>query len=65
MKSVTLVIVSRSVIHRVRNVSDRFVEEVKTRFVISNFFTENLALYEIMWKNTVERGRPQVTLNAG
>ena len=32
-----------------------------THFVFSNFFKENLAVYEIMWKNIVERGRPQMT----
>ena len=26
------------------------------------FFSENRAVYEIMWKNTVERGRPQTTI---
>jgi hypothetical protein len=26
------------------------------------FFFENRAMYEIMWKNTVEWGRPQMTL---
>jgi len=32
--------------------------------LISNkfFFLENRAFYEIMWKNIVERGRPQMTL---
>jgi hypothetical protein len=35
---------------RVRNVSDRFVEKVKTHFTFSNVFPENLAFYEITWK---------------
>ena len=26
------------------------------------FFFENLAVYEMMWKNMVELGRPQVTI---
>jgi len=26
--------------------------------LFSNFFFENLTIYEIMWKNIVERGRP-------
>jgi hypothetical protein len=26
------------------------------------FFFENRAVYEIMWKNIVERGRPQMTI---
>jgi len=41
-----------------RNVSDKFVEKIKTHFMFSNFFFfENLAVYEIMWKNIVEADR--------
>jgi len=44
-----------------RNVSDKsFRENQNTHFVFSNFFF-NRAVYEIMWKNIVERGRPQMT----
>jgi hypothetical protein len=28
----------------------KFVEKIKTHFVLCNFFFENLAVYEIMWK---------------
>ena len=47
-----------------RNVSDRSCRENQnTHFVINNiFFFENRAVYEIMWKNIVERGRPQMTI---
>jgi len=41
------------------------VEEIKTHILCSVtlfFFSENLAVYEIMWKNIVERVRPQMTL---
>jgi len=45
-----------------RNVSDKFCRENQnTHFVFSNFF-ENRAVYEKMWKNTVERGRPQMAI---
>ena len=31
--------------------------------MLSNFFfLEDRTVYEIMWKNTVERGRPQTTI---
>jgi hypothetical protein len=30
--------------------------------VLNNFFFENLAVYETMWKNIVARGRPQMTI---
>jgi hypothetical protein len=45
-----------------RNVSDKIVEKIKTHFVFNNFFFENVAIYEVMWTNFVERGRPQMTV---
>ena len=33
-----------------------------THFMTNNFFFENRAFYEIMWKNTVEQDRPQMTV---
>jgi len=44
-----------------RNVSDRFVEKIKTHFMFSKFF-EIRAVYEIMWKNMVLPDRPQMTI---
>jgi hypothetical protein len=38
------------------------VEKIETHFIFNDFFFENRAVYEIMWKNTVERGRPQMTI---
>jgi len=39
------------------------VEEIKTHFVFCNFFFfGNRAFYEIMWKNSVERDRPQMAI---
>jgi hypothetical protein len=37
-------------------------ENQNTRFVFNNVFSENFAVYEIMWKNIVKRDRPQTTL---
>jgi hypothetical protein len=46
-----------------RNVSDRSGRENQnTHFGFSNVIFENHAVYEIMWKNIVEPGRPQVTI---
>ena len=47
-----------------RNVSDKICRENQnTYFVISNFFFfENRAVYEQMWKNIVERSKPQMTV---
>jgi hypothetical protein len=39
------------------------VEKIKTHILCSeNVFPENLAVYERMWKNIVERDRPQVKI---
>ena len=58
----TFLIISRSVLPRTRHVSHRFVEEIKTHTVFRKLFFENRAVYEIMWKNTVDSGMPQMTL---
>ena len=54
----------RSLLLRMRNVAGKSCREYQnTHFVFSNFFFFfNLAAYEIMWKNTVERGRPQMKI---
>jgi len=44
-----------------RNVSNEICRgNQNEHFVFSNFFFENRAVYEIMWKN-IERDRPQMT----
>jgi hypothetical protein len=41
----------------------KVLEEIKTHFMFSNFsFLVNLAVCEIMWKNLVEKCRPQTTV---
>jgi hypothetical protein len=47
-----------------RNIQTKFVEEIETHILYSIrfFFLENRAFYEIMWKNTAELGRPQMTI---
>ena len=37
-------------------------ENRNTYFVFDNFFFENRTVYEIMWKNSVEQGKPQMTV---
>jgi hypothetical protein len=45
-----------------RNVSNKScTENQNTHFGFSNFF-KNPAAYEIMWKDIVEWGRPQVAI---
>ena len=38
------------------------VQKIKTHILCSATFYENRAVYEIMWKNIVERGRPQMAI---
>jgi hypothetical protein len=45
-----------------RNILDKFVDKIETLFMLNIFFSENRAIYEIMWKNMVQPGRPQMTV---
>jgi hypothetical protein len=46
-----------------RNVSNRSCTEIrKTHFTLSLFFSENWAVYEVMWVNTVVGDRPHMTI---
>jgi hypothetical protein len=42
----------------------KVVDKIKTHilFSVTSFFFENCAVYEIMWKNTAEPDRPQITI---
>jgi len=47
----TFLILSRSVLLRMKNVSEKRKETRNTHFMFSNFFSfDNRAVYEIMWK---------------
>jgi hypothetical protein len=43
----------------------KIVERVKTSILRSKRFSENRAVYEITWKNTVFPERPQMTIYYG
>jgi len=60
----TFLIISRSVLLRTRNVSDKSCREHQnTHFVFNNFFFfENRAVCEMTWKNCVEPDRPQMAI---
>jgi hypothetical protein len=62
MKAKTHFFISRSFLLRMRNVSDKIVEKIKTHLSSSVIFFLNRAVYEIMWKVIVQRGRPQITI---
>jgi hypothetical protein len=58
-------IISCSVLLRMRNVSDkRCTEKHNTDIscLITFLFFENLAVYDVMWKNIVDPDRPQMTI---
>ena len=62
-----LIVVSLSVLLRVRNGSDRSCAEYQNkRFMFNNFFficSESRAVYKIMWgKNMVQPDRPHMTM---
>jgi hypothetical protein len=38
------------------------VDKIKTDILFSISFIENCTVCEVMWKNTVEPGRPQMTI---
>ena len=58
----TLLIISRSILNRLRNVSEKnFIQNQNTYFMLHKFFPEKSAIYEIMWRNTVKPDTPQVT----
>jgi len=40
----------------------RGVENIKTHILYRTTFSENRAFYEVMWKNNVERNKPQMTI---
>ena len=46
----TFMTISGCIILRIKNISGTFVEEIKTHILCSVTFSENRAVYEIMWK---------------
>jgi len=40
----------------------KFIEKLEKNVIFNNFFFENRAVCEIMWKNIAERGRPHLKI---
>ena len=40
----------------------KFADKIETKILCSITFAESRSIYEIMWKNTVGRDRPQMTI---
>jgi hypothetical protein len=63
MKNKIHLITSRSVLSKMRTVSQkRYKENKNSRFMFNNGFSQNRAVYEIKWKNIVQPDRPQMTI---
>jgi len=57
----TILIISRSFLLRMNDVSVKSCRETRnTHFVFNNFLSNVVSFYGIMWKNVVELGRPQM-----
>ena len=63
-RQIYILIISRSVLLRMKKFQTKVVEKIRTRILgsITIFFSENRAVYEIMWKNIKEPSRPQMTI---
>ena len=55
--------ISRSVLRRMRNVSDRIVEQIKTHILwLVTFFSRKSYIYEVMRNNVVQPDRSQIII---
>jgi hypothetical protein len=57
-----MMIISRSILFQMKNISDKIFRENRKIFCFPELDFENRAVYEIMWKNTVEPNRRQMTI---
>jgi len=55
----TFLIIAPSILLRI---SDKSCREFWNTHYVQQLFLKKCAIYEIMWKNVVERGRPQMTI---
>ena len=58
----TFMTTSRSVLVRMKNVSDDSCRENQNKFYVQENVYEDPVVYEIMWKNLVQPDRPQITM---
>jgi hypothetical protein len=45
-----------------RNIADKVYRKPNPTYYAQNLLPENRAVYEIMWKNMEQPGRPQVSI---
>ena len=60
-RSTYFFIITLSFLLRMRNVSDKVVEKIKTHILCSVKFFDSRAVYEIMWKNFLVPDSSQMT----
>jgi hypothetical protein len=59
----TFMIMSHSLLLKMKNVVNKIVEKIKTHILCSiTFILKNHAIYKIMWKNIVELDMQQMTI---
>ena len=61
-RPIYILIISRSHFLRMKNVSGKICRENQNTHSVFNNFFFNCAIYETMWKNILEWGRPQMTI---
>ena len=60
-RPIDFLIISRWILLRMRNVSDRVLDKIETHILCSITFFEDRVFYGIMWVSLVEPDRPQMT----
>jgi hypothetical protein len=61
----TFLIMTRSVLFRMRNVSEKKIIKENQNILCSTFLTDYWAVCEILEENTVKQDMPQMTLQYG
>jgi hypothetical protein len=63
MTDICTFVISRWILLRMTKGSDKNCRKKSTHaFYVQKLFSENRGLYEIIWMNIVEPGRPQMTI---
>ena len=60
----TFIKISRCILLRMKNVSEKSVEAIKTHNLCSITFFKNSVVYVVMWKNMVQSDSPQMTIQS-
>ena len=58
----TSIIISRTIVFRVRKISDNICKKIKIQYYVQQCFSKNRAFYDIMWKNMDQPQGPHTTI---